>query len=99
MEPSRHRAIAAGERMQHLHDLTASDHRSLSSDAVAALAQQISARIRRQAQYIERQAHEIKFKDAKLEKVMFELTRDRGDRRGACVISVGDLHAARIAAG
>ena len=33
------------------------------------------AHIRQQAQHIEHQAHEIKFKDAKLEKVMFELAR------------------------
>lgn len=33
------------------------------------------AHIRQQAQHIERQAHEIKFRDVKLEKVMFELAR------------------------
>ncbi|MGJ7531465.1 IS66 family transposase [Variovorax sp. GB1P17] len=61
--------------MQHLHDLNASDLSSLSPETVTALAQQMLAHIRQQAQHIERQAHEIKFKNAKLEKVMFELAR------------------------
>ncbi|MDZ4357471.1 MAG: IS66 family transposase zinc-finger binding domain-containing protein, partial [Variovorax sp.] len=61
--------------MQHLHDLNSSDLSSLSPETVAALAQQMLLHIRQQAQHIERQAHEIKFKDAKLEKVMFELAR------------------------
>ncbi|MBP8275515.1 MAG: transposase [Propionivibrio sp.] len=61
--------------MQHLHDLSASDLGSLSPETVAALAQQMLTHIRQQAQHIERQAHEIKFKDAKLEKVTFELAR------------------------
>jgi transposase len=61
--------------MQRLHDLNASDLSSLSPETVTALAQQMLAHIRQQAQHIERQAHEIKFKNAKLEKVMFELAR------------------------
>jgi len=76
--------------MQHLRELKATDLQGLSPHAVAELAQQMLAHIQHQSQHlqqqsqrIERQAHELKFKDAKLQKVLFELARLKAWKFGA----------------
>ena len=55
-------------RMQTLHDLKDEDLQGLAPEAIAALAQQMLERLRRQDA-------EIKFKDAKIEKITFQLAR------------------------
>ena len=55
-------------RMQELHDLKDEDLRGLAPETVAALAHQMLQRLRRQD-------GEIKFKDAKIEKITFQLAR------------------------
>jgi hypothetical protein len=62
--------------MQELHDLKDEDLRGLAPEAVAALAQQMLQRLRRQDS-------EIKFKDAKIEKITFQLARLKAWKFGA----------------
>lgn len=63
-------------RMQELHDLKDEGLRGLAPEAVAALAQQMLQRLRRQDS-------EIKFKDAKIEKITFQLARLKALKFGA----------------
>jgi len=69
--------------MQHLRELKATNLQGLSPRAVAELAQQMLAHIQQQSQQIEHQAHELKFNDAKLQKVLFELARLKAWKFGA----------------
>ncbi|MEJ7687679.1 MAG: IS66 family insertion sequence element accessory protein TnpB [Variovorax sp.] len=69
--------------MLDLHALKAQDLRSLSPEAMARAAEQMLAQLLAQSQQIAQQAYEIKFKDAKLEKVMFELARLKAWKFGA----------------
>ncbi|WP_418117924.1 hypothetical protein [Variovorax sp. 350MFTsu5.1] len=61
--------------MQELHDLKDEDLQGLAPEAVAAPAQQILQRLRRQDS-------EIKFKDAKIEKITLQLARLKAWRFG-----------------
>ena len=68
--------------MLDVRDLQAQNLRGLAPSVLAELAQQMlaqlqehSRRIEEQGQHIERQARDIKFKDAKIEKITFELAR------------------------
>ncbi len=76
--------------MLDVRDLQAKDLQGLNPEAVAALAQRMLAHIGEQArqlqqhtQRIERQAREIKHKDARLEKITFELARLKAWKFGA----------------
>jgi len=69
--------------MPHLHTLTALDLRGLSPEAVAAVAEQMLARIAAQGKQIAEQAQAIKFKDVKIERITFELARLKAWRFGA----------------
>ncbi|KLN56375.1 IS66 family transposase [Variovorax paradoxus] len=62
--------------MQELHDLKDEDLRGLAPETVAALAHQMLQRLRRQD-------GEIKFKDAKIEKITFQLARLKAWKFGA----------------
>ena len=62
--------------MPALHDLKDEDLQGLAPEAVTALAQQMLQRIRQQA-------HEIQFKDAKIEKIMFQLAQLKAWKFGA----------------
>jgi len=62
--------------MQELHDLKDEDLQGLAPEAVAALAQQMLQRLRRQNS-------EIKFKDAKIEKITLQLARLKAWKFGA----------------
>ena len=62
--------------MPALHDLKDEDLQGLAPEAVTALAQQMLQRIRQQA-------HEIRFKDAKIEKIMFQLAQLKAWKFGA----------------
>ncbi|SFO89544.1 Transposase [Variovorax sp. OK605] len=62
--------------MQELHDLKDEDLRGLAPEAVTALAQQMLQRLRHQDS-------EIKFKDAKIEKITFQLARLKAWKGGA----------------
>src|SRR5215213_9123851 len=62
--------------MQDLRDLKDEDLQGLTPEAVAALAQQM-------LQHIQRQAQDIRLKDAKLEKLTFELARHKAWKFGA----------------
>ena len=63
-------------RMQGLHDLKDEDLQGLAPEAIAALAQQM-------LQSLRRQDREIRFKDAKIEKITFELARLKAWKFGA----------------
>jgi len=76
--------------MPQLRDLQDHDLQGLTPEAVAALAQQMLQRLREQDrdiaqrdQHIERQASDIRLKDAKLEKLTFELARHKAWKFGA----------------
>ena len=78
--------------MQALHDLKDEDLQGLAPEAIAALAQQMLQRLRQQD-------NEIRFKDAKIEKITFQLStaegmevrrQDRGDERRAAPSLRGD---------
>jgi transposase len=62
--------------MQDLRNLKDEDLQGLSAEAVTALAQQM-------LQQIQRQAQDIRLKDAKLEKLTFELARHKAWKFGA----------------
>jgi transposase len=62
--------------MPELHDLKDDDLQGLAPEAVAALAQPMLQRLRRQDR-------EIRFKDARIEKIIFELARLKGWKFGA----------------
>lgn len=62
--------------MQELHELTDQDLKGLAPEAVAALAQQM-------LQHLRRQDSEIRFKDAKIEKITFQLARLKAWKFGA----------------
>ena len=62
--------------MQDLRDLKDEDLQGLTPEAVTALAQQM-------LQHIQRQAQDIRLKDAKLEKLTFELARHKAWKFGA----------------
>ena len=83
-------------KVRHLHDQTTAqttahaaaqisvdDLRALSPAALAAAAEQMFARISAQSKQIDDQAQTFKFKDAKLEKIIFELARLKAWRFGA----------------
>jgi transposase len=63
--------------------LKAEDLQGLDPSAMAAVAAKMLAHIGEQAQHIEQQVREIKLKDAKLEKVSFELARLKAWKFGA----------------
>jgi transposase len=76
--------------MRELHDLKADDLQGLAPEVVASLATQMLARLREQDRHIEqrdqrieRQAHEIRFKESRIEKLTFELARHKAWRFGA----------------
>ena len=69
--------------MLDVHTLNAQDLRGLSSDALVAAAEQMLQRIGAQSKQLDAQAQAIKFKDAKLEKITFELARLKAWRFGA----------------
>src|SRR5690606_18831730 len=69
--------------MLDLHALNAQDLRRLSPEAMAQAAEQMLAQLLAQGQQIAQQAKEIRFKGAKLEKVMFELARLKAWKFGA----------------
>lgn len=62
--------------MQELHDLKDDDLQGLSPEAIVALAQQMLGRLRQQDS-------EIRFKDAKIEKITFQLARLKAWKFGA----------------
>ena len=62
--------------MQALHDLKDEDLQGLAPEAIAALAQQMLQRLRQQD-------NEIRFKDAKIEKITFQLARLKAWKFGA----------------
>jgi transposase len=73
-----------------LHTLTAGDLRGLNPEAMATVAEQMLARLTAQGKQIEQrdqqiaeQAHAIKFKDTKIERITFELARLKAWRFGA----------------
>ena len=77
-------------RMLDVHTLNAQDLRSLSSEALVTAAEQMLSRIGAQSKQLDErdkriasQAQAIKFKDAKLEKITFELARLKAWRFGA----------------
>jgi transposase len=61
--------------MLDLHALTTQDLRGLSPEATTRLAEQMLARINAQSKQIADQAKAIKFKDTKIERILFELAR------------------------
>jgi len=61
--------------MLNVNELTAQDLRGLSLGAPTELAEQMLQRIGQQSKQIASQAQAIKFKDAKLERITFELAR------------------------
>ena len=63
--------------------LQAQDLRGLSSDALAVAAQQMLQHIAEQSKCIQSQAQAIKFKDAKIESITFELARLKAWKFGA----------------
>ena len=76
--------------MPQLRDLQDQDLQGLSPEAVTALAQQMLQRLRehdrdlaQRDQHIERQASDIRLKDAKIEKLTFELARHKAWKFGA----------------
>jgi transposase len=69
--------------MLDVHTLNAQDLRCLSSEALVAAAEQMRQRIDAQSKQLDAQAQAIKFKDAKLEKITFELARLKAWRFGA----------------
>jgi transposase len=76
--------------MQDLRDLQADDLQGLTPEAVTALAQQMLKRLRehdldlqQRDQHIQRQAQDIRLKDAKIEKITFELARLKAWKFGA----------------
>ncbi|WP_418150744.1 hypothetical protein [Variovorax atrisoli] len=76
--------------MLHLGDLTDDTLKGLGPEAVAALAQQMLQRLREQEQALAHKAREIeqrdqaiKLKDAKIEKITFELVRLKRWKFGA----------------
>src|ERR1700712_2202876 len=62
--------------MQALHDLKDEDLQGMAPEAIAALAQQMLQRLRQQD-------NEIRFKDAKIEKITFQLSRLKAWKFGA----------------
>ncbi|MEB0113693.1 IS66 family transposase [Variovorax sp. RTB1] len=69
--------------MQDLHELKDDDLQGLMPEAVAVLAQQMLQRIRQLDRELERRDSEIKFKDAKIEKITFQLARLKAWKFGA----------------
>ena len=63
--------------------LNAQDLRALSSEALVTAAEQMLQRIGAQSKQLDAQAQALKFKDAKLEKITFELARLKAWRFGA----------------
>jgi len=63
--------------------LQAQDLRGLSHEALVLAAEQMLQRIGAQSKQLHAQAQDIKFKDAKLEKITFELARLKAWRFGA----------------
>ncbi|KQB60923.1 transposase, partial [Acidovorax sp. SD340] len=63
--------------------LQAQDLRALSPDALAAVAEQMLQHIAEQSQRIQSQAQAIKFKDAKIESITFQLARLKAWKFGA----------------
>ena len=63
--------------------LQAQDLRGLSSDALAVAAQQMLQHIAEQSKCLQSQAQAIKFKDAKIESITFELARLKAWKFGA----------------
>ena len=61
--------------MLDVHTLQAQDLRGLSHEALVLAAEQMLQRIGAQSKQLHAQAQDIKFKDAKLEKITFELAR------------------------
>ena len=62
-------------RMLNVHELKAQDLRGLSPGALTEIAEQMLQHIGQQSKQIASQAQAIKFKDAKLERITFELAR------------------------
>jgi transposase len=69
--------------MQQLRDLQAQDLAGLTPEAVARLAARMLEHIQQQAAQVERQAREIDFKEARLQKISFELARLKAWKFGA----------------
>lgn len=69
--------------MLDLHALKGQDLKVLSPEALAALATQMLAHIGEQAQQIDSQARDIKWRDAKIESITFQLARLKAWRFGA----------------
>jgi transposase len=69
--------------MHELHDLKDEDLQALMPEAIAALAQQMLRRMREQDNELKQRASEIKLKDAKIEKITFELARLKAWKFGA----------------
>jgi transposase len=76
--------------MPQLHELKDEDLQGLRPEAVAVLAQQMLQRLREQGReleqrdrHIEHQAHDIRLKDTKIEKITFELARLKAWKFGA----------------
>ena len=63
--------------------LQAHDLQGLSPSALAEVASQMLAHIGTQSLHIERQVRDIKFKDARIERITFELARLKAWRFGA----------------
>jgi transposase len=70
-------------QMLDLQALKAQDLQGLSPEAMARAAEQMLAQLLAQSEQIARQDREIRFKDARLEKVMFELARLKAWKFGA----------------
>jgi transposase len=69
--------------MYELHDLKDDDLQGLMPEVVTALAQQMLRRMRQQENELEQRASEIKLKDAKIEKITFELAQLKAWKFGA----------------
>lgn len=69
--------------MLDVNTLKAQDLKGLSKGAVTQLATAMLARLSEQAEHIARHEREIKFKDAKIERITFELARLKAWKFGA----------------
>ena len=69
--------------MLNVRTLNAQDLRGLAPEALVLAAEQMLQRIGAQSKQLDAQAQAIKFKDAKLEKITFELARLKAWRIGA----------------
>src|SRR5665647_2806219 len=67
--------VLHNDNMLNVHELKAQDLQRLSPDALAEVATKLLQHIAQQSKLITSQAQAIKFRDVKIERIMFELTR------------------------